>query len=453
MNTKNGDSPAPDTYKKAIEKLLPLSRKEKELLVNALEQKTAVHVAFPRPTEATDNSRVRGEFLRLLAYRNHPHFKVDSVDLSCAWITGCLDLSRSEAKSMNFVNCVFEQAPVLMDTRITGTFIFHGCEFPGLRGDRVVCEGAVFLNNCSATQEVRFLGARISHELDCNGSTMVAICGDGMAVGGNVNLGQGFRSKGPVRFIGAQVDGLFRLNGAKLDGVGSSALQLDNCRIRGSLHLDDGFEAKGMVVLNGAIIDGSIQAGGARFDGAGAPALVADGVEVRGNCLLRKIVSHGVVRFLGARIQGDMNLNGAQLTGLEGIAFSADRAVVGGDLSLSNGFASVGAVRLPFADIGANFDCHASTFTNESDYAIECFSAKIKGNIILSEDTIVNGGVVLSHTSVGGSVHFSGGSFLATSRRSILAEGLQVNGTLVFKDLQHAADNVSFAHASVVRHK
>jgi len=118
--------------------------------------------------------------------------------------------------------------------QINGSFDCHGGTFRSNPGDKerfdagvaldaseITVKGDVFLNGqFVANGEVRIVGARIDQDLDCgtarleqphleetSGGSWASLNADGVVVGNNTFLGDGFFAAGDVRFYGAQVAG------------------------------------------------------------------------------------------------------------------------------------------------------------------------------------------------------------------------------------------------------
>src|SRR5207248_3089092 len=95
-------------------------------------------------------------------------------------------------------------------------------------------------------------------------------------------------------------------------------------------------------------------------------ALAADGIKVDGAMLLNEVFTAvGAVRLSGADITGQLVCRGAQLTGAdsEHNAVVADGIKVGRDVFFDGGFTAAGAVRLSGADITGQLNCNGAQLT------------------------------------------------------------------------------------------
>ena len=176
--------------------------------------------------------------------------------------------------------------------RLEGT---HAGE--SLSADGIKIGGDLFLSpEVRSAAAIRLLGAKITGELNCRGATLAyaeasdaALIADGVKVGGDVFLDQGFTPYGAVRLSGADITGQLTMRGAQLirrdrDGV---ALLADRMKVGGDVFLGRynqvDFLSKGMLFLKQARVGGSLSFTGAKLDvPEGKPAMVADGLQITG---------------------------------------------------------------------------------------------------------------------------------------------------------------------------
>ena len=242
----------------------PLSRAERKLLACAASGKVAAF-GKERPesaNDANDANTVRGEFIRFLALGGDEDAPVHEkgVQLRRAWITGTLDLEGVETKGGLFlVRSAFEAAPVFLDARIRGSLNLTGSKMPGLRGDRLTCDGSLFLRQkFVATGEVRLLGAKIGSNLYCDGGTFQnegqnALSADGIDVNGDVFLNTNFTATGEVRLLGAKIGGdlVLRAGTFASDKV---AVNLERASVNGSMMINRVKIEAGKINLSGATV-------------------------------------------------------------------------------------------------------------------------------------------------------------------------------------------------------
>ncbi len=222
---------------------------------------------------AGDDRQVRARFLRYLALggcENHPtHEK--GLRIQGALIKGALDLESCDLGcDLIFVLCRFLQTPVfigacLNNLSLKGSHLHHGLSADGLQA-----KGNVLLNRIRAEGEVRFSGATLGRDLECDGAkfncardangkvTGYALIADRLQAKGNVSL-DGITAEGEVRFTAATLGGDLDCDGAKFNGardangkVTGYALSLQNTNINGALLWRDGTSINGVLDLTGA---------------------------------------------------------------------------------------------------------------------------------------------------------------------------------------------------------
>src|SRR5580704_10177541 len=163
------------------------------------------------------------------------------------------------------------------------------------------------------------------------------------------------RSAGAVCLSGSTIAGNLVLRHAQLAAATMSALMAENLTVKGhagaceSRH--EGLTATGSgplgaVCLAGASVSGQLSLRGTTLVNESGPALVADLITVGDGARLDQDFSAegegeaGVLRLPGARISGDLHLNGARLTNHTGPALLADGITVHSDLVLASDVAS-----------------------------------------------------------------------------------------------------------------
>jgi hypothetical protein len=163
-----------------------------------------------------------------------------------------------------------------------------------LFANRMKVGGGLFLDQgFRAGGVIRLLGVDITGQLSCRGARLMgtdrggnAFVGNRMKVGGDVLFDQGFSAGGAVRLAGADITGSLACRGAQLTGTdrASNALVGDGMRVGGDMILDQGFTAAGVVQLAGADITGQLDCRGAQLTGTdrASNALVGDGMKVGG---------------------------------------------------------------------------------------------------------------------------------------------------------------------------
>ena len=359
---------------------------------------------------ASENPRytIRAELIRELVLGcSGVRFDPLGVRIHGARITGTLDLTHVPATvGIELRGCYFDRAVFLTGARLPWLTL-SASHLPALDGDGLRVQGDVLLGDgFTATghgQEgaVRLLGAHISGQLNLNGARLTndagpALIGDGLHVYGDV-FGGGFVAAGhgelsAVRLPGAHISGQLNLNGAELANQAGPALIGDGLQADGGLVLAEGFTAtghceRGAVRLPGARIGGQLNLDGAELINNAGPALIGDHLQVQGGVFLDGFTAtghgeDGAVRLPDAHISGQLNLDGAELTNYAGPALIGDHLQVGSDMFAerftATGHSTDGAVRLPDAHISGQLDLNDAKLTNPAGPVLDLEDAEAK---------------------------------------------------------------------------
>jgi hypothetical protein len=163
------------------------------------------------------------------------------------------------------------------------------------------------------------------------------------------------RSVGAVCLSGSTIAGNLVLRHAQLAAATMSALMAENLTVKGHAGAcesrSEGLTATGSgplgaICLAGASVGGQLSLRGTTLVNESGPALLADLITVGDGARLDQDFSAegegeaGALRLPGARISGDLHLNGARLTNHTGPALLADGITVHSDLVLAADVAS-----------------------------------------------------------------------------------------------------------------
>jgi hypothetical protein len=319
-------------------------------LYNALNSTSVEQFRRISLSAVTIDARVRGAFVRWLVAEAIPSRKlpITRVELSNAVIDTELDLAGTELKlSFRFIDCKFEADIVLDEAKIIG--------FDLLRGSA----GTIRAEGLTASGSLRLYGTE--------------------------GFGQGPRIT-QLRLSGAKINGNLDLHRAALTGAFNSALLADGLTVGGNILLNDGFTAEGEVRLDGSKIQGNLDCTGATLSNKNGSSLSADAAEVTGSVYLRAgdlpFTSVGVVNFEVAKIEGDLDCSGGHFTAT---AFSKDEPPqaeqdvyaiiahnlkVGADIKFKSKFVAKGVVALLNAQIGGDVRCDEGHFEFPGEVAL-----------------------------------------------------------------------------------
>jgi hypothetical protein len=207
----------------------------------------------------------------------------------------------------------------------------------------------------------------------------------------------------------ATLAGLY-LNGSLLPG-----LLAERMVVKGSVILRDAFVSSKEIRLLGAKIGGDLDCLGSSFSNCDDHGNVigntihADLISVEGSILFRDgFSSLGTIRLLGAKIGGDLDCFGGFFSNSDkdanalGEAIFADGIVIGGSVLFTNGFTSVGEVRIKGARIERNLECTGGIFLNRKT------EVGVFGKALCADSSRVKGAFHVRGASFGGGVDLSG---------------------------------------------
>jgi predicted acyltransferase (DUF342 family) len=338
----------------------------------------------------------------------------------------------------------------LLGANVAGNFECQGAKLNGVDGDGnalvadtlTVGHDAFLGNGFTAAGAISLLGANVAGNLECDGAKLNGVDGngnalvaDGMTVGHDAFLGNGFTAAGGISLLGADIVGNLECGGAKLAAVSErgNALSADNMKVGGDLHLREGFTAAGAITLVGAKITGNLDCDGAKLQGTNqfGNVLVADNLTVGRNAQFRNgFTAAGALWLIGADITGNFDLEGATLAGVNSsrLALVAERLKVGGDALLRNGFTSVGALRLLGADIKSDLDCQGAKLNgaDESGNALIADNLKVGRNALLRHGFTAAGAIHLVGAEISGSLDCDGALLTASEGKVLVADGVKV---------------------------
>ncbi len=230
-----------------------------------------------------------------------------------------------------------------------------------------------------------------------------------------------------------------------LSGSSVPGMAADRISVTGSIFMRDGFISIDQICLLGANIGGNLECADSKFqncDQEGQPAgyaIHADLMRVQGSVLFRPNFSAlGAVQLIGARIGGNLECQGGLFSNSDqegnalGDALFADRISVEGSVLLTDGFMSVGAVRMAGAKIGSSFESWDGIFLNRKPdgnfgEAIVAANMRVKGSLYFEKATF-GGGINMTDAWVGSLVDdnkcwTANGTILDGFRYDSIAEG------------------------------
>ena len=341
---------------------------------------------------------------------------------------------------------------------------FENPERIAINADGVDIRSAAFLSDgFRAEGLVRLLGARIVGELDCSEGRFrnpdrVALAADRADIRGNARLNTGFHATGEVRLAGAQITGQLNCSGGRFDNPSGDALVIESAKIGGDVLLNklrddiNGFRAKGVVQLVGAQIAGQLNCSGGKFDNPRSIALATVGAVIGRDALLRDgFHTSGELRMLGTRIAGQLNCSGGRLENPDGNALAADSVDVGGSIFLADGLHATGEVRLLRARIGTDLNCRSGRFDNPEGNALHADGLEVRGNALLTQGFHATGDVRMPGARIVGQLDCSGGRFDSPDGHALLADGAEIGSSVFLANGFRATGEVRLSNVHIAR--
>jgi hypothetical protein len=254
---------------------------------------------------------------------------------------------------------------------------------------------------------LRLTGAVIRGALDLPGATVTAL----------VEL-TGCTFDEPIDLYAADLVG-WRLTRCTLPGLGAASL-----RARSELALQV-CTVTGPVVLPDARIEGPLRLIDTRLHTADGPALVGVRMVIRGVLDARGLQAEGQVRLAGARVDGNIDLRGAQLACLGGDALGAAGVQIGGNLRFDREFTAHGRMVLAGASVAGDAVFSGATLrgtTNPDECAVLVLPRgsadpsaalvadriAVNGNLVLDAGFTAAGSVRVTNARIGGYLRLSG---------------------------------------------
>jgi len=343
-------------------------------LYNALNSTSVEQFRRISLSAVTIDARVRGAFVRWLVAEAIPSRKlpITLVELSNAVIDSKLDLAGTKLKLLlRFIDCKFEAKIILDEAKIIG-FDLLGGSAKTIAAEGLTASGSLRL--CGTERfgsgqgpritQLRLSGAKINGNLDLHRAALTgfdnsALLADGLTVGGNILLNDGFTAEGEVRLDGSKIQGNLDCTGATLSNKNGSSLSADAAEVTGSVYLRAGdlpFTSVGVVNFEVAKIEGDLDCSGGHFTATAFSkdeppqaeqdvyAIIAHNLKVgadikfmkKGTAAQPKFVAKGVVALLNAQIGGDVRCDEGHFEFPGEVALWADGIIVSATMYLDS---------------------------------------------------------------------------------------------------------------------
>jgi hypothetical protein len=186
---------------------------------------------------------------------------------------------------------------------------FEGCEFESA----LVVQGAelfeLTLTRCHRLPGLLGNGLRLRRDLDLSGSTVVGAHWTSASTA----------KHSAIWLCESEIGGRLLCVDSTFDGLGGRCMQADRMHVGGTVRLNHGFSARGEVRLIGARINGNLDLDGAHLQCADGPALDLDDMTIGGSFFLtedpdgRKPVIDGRLHAGSTRIDGRLLIRNASI--------------------------------------------------------------------------------------------------------------------------------------------
>jgi hypothetical protein len=185
------------------------------------------------------------------------------------------------------------------------------------------------------------------------------------------------------------------------------------------------------------------------LDGSLLPGLIADRLDVHGNVHLRHSESTATLRLPGARLGGNLDLEGSKLAAPRnpdgshfGTAVTADEVRVGGNVILQSA-RTIGEVRLSGAEIGGSLICDEARFRGATDAwgnvseTLSIERLRGRGGVFL-RGVVARGTVRLTAARFESTLECTGSRIRAARYQNdaLIADGIHVTGNAGFSNIR-----------------
>ncbi|KAA0914995.1 oxidoreductase [Streptomyces apricus] len=199
---------------------------------------------------------------------------VAALSLAGARITGRLDLAGADlVHTVHLASCRLDDA-VSVRGSATRTIRMTGCHVYDVDAQMARIEGRLDLRGTTLRGgRLALTNAHVSGELVLDGTTLDsggtwALFAGGLVIEGAVFCRDGFRARGGLRMLGAQLSGGLIMSGARLENPAGEAILAEHATAT-VVELTDGFSATGAVCLRGMRVTNRLTLNGAALGGPG----------------------------------------------------------------------------------------------------------------------------------------------------------------------------------------
>jgi hypothetical protein len=356
------------------------------------------------------------------------------LDLSGSHVTGGHRTSASTSKRSAIWLCESDIGGRLL---CVDTIIRADGE-RSIQADRMHVGGTVrFLHQFTAHGDMRLLGARIDGSLDLTGAHLVSPAGQALdlndaVIGGSFFIiadttGRRPVIEGRIDMSSTRISGQLLIRNATLEApgitptdsgysrsrAGGTALSAPRLSVGAEVTLEGTCRVKGGMDLSMSDLSSLSIGDECSLRAPGQTALDLTNAELRSSFTLHAGVTvQGTVRLTGARVHGNLSLQGAFLSEPERRSLIAAQGLaVDGDVELQNLHANGGQLGFRAATLGSVIDAAGAHLTNPAGYTLNLHQANVRGSVRLADGFKSVGAVILNRATIDGRLLCTQGSF------------------------------------------
>ncbi|MDV7339833.1 hypothetical protein RYZ26_09530 [Terasakiella sp. A23] len=220
-------------------------------------------------------------------------------------------------------------------------------------------------------------------------------------------------------------------------------LFFDNCSFFKELNLI------GSIISHGLYLSGSHLKNKNKISNC----IFADGLTIHGHAFLRNnFKSNGCIRLLNAKIEGNLDLDGAIISSGPNVdditSLFADGLTIGGAIFLRNGFKASGIIRLPGATLSSNLEIDNAEISynlnDDNKNCIEADNISIDGSLFLRNNLSCKGHIHITNGTIKGDLEI----WDAQINGDLNLRNTRTNQRLVFKSVTcDSTSRISLNHA------
>ena len=336
---------------------------------------------------------------------------------------------------LEFEKCCFSGAIELHCARLKDLCLV-GSHTKDIIADGITVEGSVFLREGFRSKgQVQLIGAQIKGSLDCQGAHFVK--SDGKALNANDStimrncfMGSGFEAHGCVSLCRAEIRGSLHCSGGNFNNPDGTAMDLSLLKCGGDIYMNNDCKVHGEVCLKSTTIAGDLLAVESEFDKCGDYSFYGEMLNVKGSIFLKSYFK-GEVCLSGAIIEKNLECDKGHFVNTDGYTINADSLDIRGSVFLRDGFESKGEVDLIGVQIGGDLDCTKGQFINPDGIAIDASRLEVNGSVFLHHGFRAHGVVSIAGGRIKLNFDARCGHFKGEKGPAIIAEGVNVGGSVL----------------------